>query len=65
MRVAQSNTYLVEILIPMAYMPLDRYVQEATKGPEGRFFVTYGRGTQGRSISEKNVRVLASGIIYL
>ena len=66
MRVTPSNTYLVEILITMAFMPIDMYIQEATKSHGNRFYVTYGRSSAGigRSISEKSVKVLASGITY-
>lgn len=62
--VTPSNVYLVEILIPIGFLPLDKYIQYATKGPGKRFFIR--KGSAGvKSISEKSVRVLAQEIIYL
>jgi hypothetical protein len=62
--VAPSNVYLIEILKPIAYLPLDMYIQYASKGPGERFFIHKGaRGV--KSISAKSVEVLAQCIVYL
>lgn len=59
-----SNVYLVEINIPIAYLPLDMYTQYATKGPGERFFIR--KGSRGvKSISTKSVTVLAQDLVYL
>lgn len=61
--VKASNVYLIEILIPIAYLPLDMYIQYASKGPGERFFIR--KGSAGvKSISSKNVNILAQDIIY-
>lgn len=60
----QLNTYLIEITKAIAYMPMDRYIQEASKGPTGRFYVRRG-SAGGLSISEKNVKILACGVGFL
>jgi hypothetical protein len=58
-----SNVYLIEINITIAYLPLDKYTQYATKGPGERFFIR--KGTAGtKSISSKSVTVLAQKILY-
>lgn len=45
-------------------MPLDMYIQEAKLGLNNRFYISKGaRGAT--SISEKNVRVLASGVAFV
>lgn len=63
LKVSPSNVYLIEILIPIAYLSLDRYIQYASKGPGERFFIR--KGSSGvKSISSKNVIVLAQNIIY-
>lgn len=59
-----SNVYLIEILKPIAYLPLDMYIQYASKGPGERFFIRK-RSVGGKSISAKSVKVLAQNIIYL
>lgn len=62
-KVLPSNVYLIEINKPIAYMPLDKYVQYATKGPGERFYVDRG-SAGGLSISSKSVTVLAQRITY-
>lgn len=64
MRTIKSNCYLVKILISIAYMPVDRYIQTASKGPGERFYVTRG-SSGGLSISSKSVEILACGVIFL
>ena len=64
MRVIPSNVYLIEILITIAFMPIDNYTQWATKGPGNKFYINR-KGRGGLSISEKNVKILAQQIIYL
>jgi hypothetical protein len=59
-----SNVYLVEILKPIAYLSLDKYIQEASKGPGERFYINRG-AAKHLSISSKNVRILAQNIIFL
>jgi hypothetical protein len=44
-------------------MPLHLYTQEASKGPEGRFYVNRG-AAGGISISDKNVTILACGVSF-
>ena len=61
--VAPSNVYLVEILKPIAYLPLDRYIQYASKGPGERFFI-YKGAAGGKSIGAKSVKVLGQCINY-
>jgi hypothetical protein len=61
--ISPSNVYLIEINIIIAYLPLDEYIQYATKGPGERFFIR--KGTAGtKSISSKSVTVLAQDILY-
>jgi len=62
--VKQINSYLIKINRPIAYMPLEMYIQYATKGPIGRFYVSRG-ASGGISISEKNVTILPCGIVFL
>ena len=58
-----SNVYLIEITKPVAYMPLDNYIQYASKGPGDRFYVS--RKSRGcLSISAKKVKILAQCITY-
>jgi hypothetical protein len=57
------NDYLIKILGIVAYMPVDRYIQWASKGPKGRFYVDRG-AAGGLSISEKRVIILAQKISY-
>jgi len=58
-----SNVYLIELLKPVAYMPIDNYIQYASKGPGDRFYVN--RKSRGHlSISAKNVKILAQCITY-
>lgn len=61
--VVPSNVYLIEINIPIAYLPLDMYTQYASKGPGERFFIRK-RSAGVKSISAKNVTVLAQNILY-
>jgi hypothetical protein len=63
-KVEPSNVYLVEILKPIAYLSLDKYIQEASKGPGERFYINRG-AAKHLSISSKSVRILAQNIIYL
>ena len=63
MRTIKLNTYIIRINKAYAYMPLHLYTQEASKGPEGRFYVNRG-AAGGISISEKNVTILAYGIAF-
>lgn len=64
MKVHPANSFLIRIERPVAFMPVDKYIQEATKGPGERFYVT--RGTSGGlSVSAKNCTVLACGIYYV
>ena len=58
-----SNVYLVEILKPIAYLSLDKYIQEASKGPGERFYIN-GGAARSISIGAKSVKVLAQNIIY-
>jgi len=58
-----SNVYLIEIIKPVAYMPLDNYIQYASKGPGERFYVNR-KAAGGLSISAKKVKVLAQCIMY-
>lgn len=63
MKTYPSNVYLIRIEKPIAYMPIDNYVQWASKGPGERFFIN--RKSAGHiSISAKNVTVLAQKIDY-
>jgi hypothetical protein len=74
MRVTPSKTFLIEINIPIAYMPENSYIQQAKLSEDKkRFFITKshrtegdkkGSGACGRSISVKSATVLACGIIY-
>jgi hypothetical protein len=61
--ISPSNVYLVEILKPIAYLPLDRYIQEASKGPGERFYISKGSAGH-KSIGACSVRILAQNIIY-
>jgi hypothetical protein len=63
-RVIPSNVYLVEILKPIAYLSLDKYIQEASYGPGERFYINRG-SAKNISISAKNVDILAQNLIYL
>ena len=58
-----SNVYLIEILKPIAYLPLDMYIQYASKGPGERFFIHKG-AAGAKSIGAKNVKILAQCITY-
>lgn len=58
MRVIPENVFLIQINKAIAYMPIDNYVQWATKGPGERFYIN--RKSAGHiSISSKSVTVLA------
>jgi hypothetical protein len=62
--VKPSNVYLIEIIRPIGYLPLDKYIQYASKGPGERFYID--KGAAGRkSIGAKSVKILAQCIIYL
>ena len=59
-----SNVYLIEILKPIAYMPVDRYIQFASFNPQTNLFYV-SRGARGTtSISLKNVKILAQNIYF-
>lgn len=64
LQVCPSNVYLIEINIVIAYLPLDMYTQYASKGPGERFFIRKG-AAGSKSISSKNVTILAQNIFYL
>mgnify|MGYP000884097192 FL=1 len=59
----QLNTFLIGITKAISMMPLNRYIQEASRSGTGRFYVNRG-AAGGLSISEKNVRILASGVAF-
>ena len=63
LQVYPTNVFLIEIQGYLRYWALEDYIQEASKGPGERFFVTT-RGC-GRSIGAKRCIVLACGISYL
>ena len=59
-----SNVYLIEILKPIAYMPVDRYIQEASFNPQTNLFYI-SRGERGAAVvSLRNVRILAQNIYF-
>jgi hypothetical protein len=61
--VRPSNVYLIEILKPIAYLPLDKYIQYASRGPGERFYID--KGAAGRkSIGAKSVKILAQCVVY-
>ena len=61
--VRPSNVYLIEIIRPIGYLPLDKYIQYASKGPGERFYID--KGPAGRkSIGVESVKVLAQCIVY-
>lgn len=63
-KITPSNVYLIEIIKPIAFLSFDRYIQEATKGPDNRFYID--KGSPGRkSIGDKSVKILAQNINYL
>lgn len=64
LKVMPSNVYLIEINKPIAYMDMDKYIQEATKGPSERFYINRGSGGH-MSISSKNVTILAQSIYFI
>jgi hypothetical protein len=64
LQVCPSNVYLIEINIVIAYLPLDMYTQYASKGPGERFFIKK-RSRGVKSISSKNVTILAQNIYYV
>lgn len=63
MKTFPSNTLLVRIKIPMAYLPEEYRVQEVTVGPKGRVYVSRGPAG-GRSISINSVEILACGVMF-
>lgn len=63
LQTCKSNVYLIKIHGYLAHWDSKDYIQEASKGPGERFYVTT-RGC-GRSISSKRCTILASGIYYL
>jgi hypothetical protein len=63
LQVYPTNVFLIEIQGYLSHWALEDYIQEASKGPGERFFVTT-KGC-GRSISSKRCIVLACGISYL
>lgn len=61
-KIRPSNVFLIEIIKPIAYMPIDKYQQWASYN-NGRFYIS--RGPRGYiSVSEKSVKVLAQRIVY-
>lgn len=61
--VRPSNVYLIEIIRPIGYLPLDKYIQYASKGPGERFYID--KGPAGRkSIGAESVKILAQCIVY-
>lgn len=53
-----SNTYLIEILKPIAYMPTELYIQEATLSHDKKKFYAK-RGSRGIvTISVKSARII-------
>jgi len=64
MKVRRANVDLIRIEGYVAHMPPERYIQEASRGPGNRYYVTRG-AAGGLSISSKRVTVLACCIIYL
>ena len=64
MTTIKLNTYLIEITKPIAYMPRDKYIQTASKGPGNRFYINKG-AAGGRSISDKHVKILACGVGFM
>ena len=64
LKIIPSNLYLIEINILIARLPIEKYVQWASYGPKGRFFIKKG-STGVKSISSKNATVLAQSIVYL
>lgn len=63
MRIVPLNNYLIRINKPIVFMPVDRYVQWASIGPQGKFYIDRG-SAGGISISIKSVTVLAQKIEY-
>ena len=59
----KTNTAIVKILIPIAYLSEKYRIQEATLGPRNRVYVTIG-SSGGRSISIKSVKILACGVMF-
>lgn len=59
-----TNSFLVKIKIPMAYLSEKYRIQEASKGPNGRFYIWKG-AAGGKSISENSVEILACGVMFL
>ena len=59
-----TNVYLIKINGYLSYWSSENYIQEASKGPGERFYVTNG-ACGGRSIGAKRCEILACGIMYL
>ena len=64
LKVHPTNVFLIKIEGYLAHWSVDDYVQEASKGPGERFYVTSG-AVGGRSIGAKRCTILACGIMYL
>ena len=64
MRTFKTNTAIAKILIHIKHMDRSRYIQEISYGPEGRVFIGVTK-YQGRSISIRNVEILACGVMFL
>jgi len=62
MRTLRTNTAIVKILIPMAYLSEEHRIQEVSFGPKGRVYVS--KGVSGRSISINSVEILANGVSF-
>ena len=59
----KTNTAIVKILIPVAYLPEKYRIQEASFGPKGRVYISRG-ASGGISISINSVEILACGIDF-
>ena len=60
----KTGSYLIEILIPMAYMPLDKYKQVVMLyETQDRVFVNKG-AAGSKSISIKNIKIIMKTLKY-
>jgi hypothetical protein len=58
-----ENVFVVEILIPIAWLSLDKYIQEVKFWEDSKRCTIYVGG-KCRTISTRNVKILASTIYY-
>lgn len=63
MKTFRTNTAIVKILIPMAYLDEKNRIQEVTFGPPGRVYISKG-AAGNRSISINSVEILACGVSF-